>query len=63
MEVCKVGDASCESDQTVSCFKTGRFCVCTAIHRAAGPGLLEACKRYPKVLSERCPTGDAKVTL
>lgn len=34
-----------------------------AIHRAAGPALLEACKRYPNALSERCPTGDARVTL
>ncbi|KAL0042525.1 hypothetical protein WJX79_002355 [Trebouxia sp. C0005] len=34
-----------------------------AIHRAAGPGLLQACRRYPDILNERCPTGDARVTL
>ncbi|DBB05906.1 TPA: hypothetical protein ACH3X3_009906 [Trebouxia sp. C0006] len=34
-----------------------------AIHRAAGPGLLQACRRYPDLLNERCPTGDARVTL
>ncbi|KAL0040249.1 hypothetical protein WJX77_001427 [Trebouxia sp. C0004] len=34
-----------------------------AIHRAAGPGLLQACGRYPDILNERCPTGDARVTL
>lgn len=28
-----------------------------AIHRAAGPGLLEACKAYPN-----CPTGEVRVT-
>lgn len=34
-----------------------------AIHRAAGPSLLQACRRYPDILNERCPTGDARVTL
>lgn len=34
-----------------------------AIHRASGPGLLQACRNYPDILNERCPTGDARVTL
>ena len=34
-----------------------------AIHTAAGPELLQACKRYPTIVSDRCPTGDARVTL
>ena len=34
-----------------------------AIHRAAGPGLLEACKLIPEVRSGvRCPTGEARIT-
>lgn len=33
-----------------------------AIHRAAGPGLLEACKRIEAVDGVRCPTGDARIT-
>lgn len=34
-----------------------------AIHRAAGPELLEACKRVPEVEPEvRCPTGQARIT-
>lgn len=38
-------------------------CYCAAIHRAAGPSLLQACRRYPDILNERCATGDARVTL
>ena len=34
-----------------------------AIHRAAGPELVEACRRYPDIITERCPTGDARITL
>jgi O-acetyl-ADP-ribose deacetylase len=34
-----------------------------AIHRAAGPGLLEECHRVPEVRpGVRCPTGDARIT-
>lgn len=34
-----------------------------AIHRAAGPELLEACRAVPEVRpGVRCPTGDARVT-
>lgn len=34
-----------------------------AIHRAAGPGLLEACRELPEVSpGVRCPTGEARIT-
>jgi O-acetyl-ADP-ribose deacetylase (regulator of RNase III) len=34
-----------------------------AIHRAAGPGLLQACRRIPEVRpGVRCPTGEARIT-
>ena len=34
-----------------------------AIHRAAGPELLEACRRIPEVRpGARCPTGEARIT-
>jgi O-acetyl-ADP-ribose deacetylase len=34
-----------------------------AIHRAAGPGLLEECRRIPQVRpGVRCPAGEARVT-
>jgi O-acetyl-ADP-ribose deacetylase (regulator of RNase III) len=34
-----------------------------AIHRAAGPGLLEACRALPEVRpGVRCPTGEARIT-
>ncbi|XP_042453778.1 uncharacterized protein LOC122038203 isoform X2 [Zingiber officinale] len=38
-----------------------------AIHRAAGPELLEACRKVPKVqnfsrITVRCPTGEARIT-
>jgi O-acetyl-ADP-ribose deacetylase (regulator of RNase III) len=34
-----------------------------AIHRAAGPALVEACRRIPEVRSgSRCPTGEARIT-
>jgi len=34
-----------------------------AIHRAAGPRLLEACRAVPEVRpGVRCPTGDARIT-
>lgn len=34
-----------------------------AIHRAAGPALLEACLRVPEVRpGVRCPTGEARIT-
>jgi O-acetyl-ADP-ribose deacetylase (regulator of RNase III) len=34
-----------------------------AIHRAAGPGLYEECKRVPEVRpGVRCPTGEARIT-
>src|SRR6185503_14098350 len=34
-----------------------------AIHRAAGPELLAACRRVPEVrVGVRCPTGEARLT-
>ncbi len=33
-----------------------------AIHRAAGPKLLEACKRLKAVNGIRCPAGEARIT-
>ena len=33
-----------------------------AIHRAAGPALLEACKQVPAENGVRCPTGEARIT-
>lgn len=33
-----------------------------AIHRAAGPGLLEACRQVPAVNGIRCPSGEARIT-
>jgi O-acetyl-ADP-ribose deacetylase len=34
-----------------------------AIHRAAGPGLVEACRSVPEVRpGVRCPTGEARIT-
>ncbi|HSN85079.1 MAG TPA: O-acetyl-ADP-ribose deacetylase, partial [Polyangiales bacterium] len=34
-----------------------------AIHRAAGPELLEACRKVPEVRpGVRCPTGEARIT-
>ena len=34
-----------------------------AIHRAAGPGLLEACRAIPEMnAGVRCPTGEARIT-
>jgi O-acetyl-ADP-ribose deacetylase (regulator of RNase III) len=33
-----------------------------AIHRAAGPELLEACRRLPAIDGIRCPFGEARIT-
>jgi len=33
-----------------------------AIHRAAGPELLEACRAIPRRDGARCPTGEARIT-
>lgn len=34
-----------------------------AVHRAAGPGLLQACREIPEVREGvRCPTGEARIT-
>ena len=33
-----------------------------AIHRAAGPKLLEACKKVKAENEIRCPTGEARIT-
>lgn len=34
-----------------------------AIHRAAGPALLEECKKVAAVSGVRCPVGEARITL
>jgi len=35
----------------------------SAIHRAAGPDLLRACRNVPEVRpGVRCPTGEARIT-
>lgn len=35
----------------------------SAIHRAAGPELLDACRKVPEVRrGVRCPTGEARIT-
>lgn len=35
----------------------------SAIHRAAGPELVQACRKVPEVKPEvRCPTGEARIT-
>jgi len=34
-----------------------------AIHRAAGPALLDACRKVPTVKGVRCPTGEARITV
>ena len=33
-----------------------------ALHLAAGPALLEACRRLPEIGGVRCPTGEARIT-
>ena len=33
-----------------------------AIHRAAGPALLEACRKVPEQNGIRCPAGEARIT-
>jgi O-acetyl-ADP-ribose deacetylase (regulator of RNase III) len=33
-----------------------------AVHRAAGPDLIAACRRIPSVGGVRCPTGEARLT-
>ncbi|MBR9909516.1 MAG: O-acetyl-ADP-ribose deacetylase [Gammaproteobacteria bacterium] len=33
-----------------------------AIHRAAGPELLDACRKLPAAHGERCPVGEARLT-
>ena len=33
-----------------------------AIHRAAGPALLDACKKIDAINGIRCPTGEARIT-
>ncbi len=33
-----------------------------AIHRAAGPELLAACREVPEIGGVRCPTGEARIT-
>ena len=33
-----------------------------AIHRAAGPELLEACRKIPRLQGKRCPVGEARIT-
>lgn len=33
-----------------------------AIHRSAGPALLEACKKVPEKNGVRCPAGEARIT-
>ena len=33
-----------------------------AIHRAAGPALLEQCRKIPQKNGKRCPTGEARIT-
>jgi len=33
-----------------------------AIHKAAGPGLVEECRKIPQINGDRCPTGEARIT-
>jgi len=33
-----------------------------AIHKAAGPGLEQECRKIPMIKGERCPTGEARIT-
>ena len=33
-----------------------------ALHRAAGPGLMDACRALPAVRGVRCPPGEARIT-
>lgn len=45
-----------------NCVMLGGGGVDGAIHRAAGPKLLEACKKVKAVNGERCPAGEARIT-
>lgn len=55
--------AGCHAVRRVS---DSNLCVpwhCAAIHRRAGPALLELCRAVPEVARNvRCPTGEARIT-
>lgn len=51
------------NESGLGCFTPGHPCIDNAIHRAAGPGLLEECLKLKQVTpGVRIPTGQARIT-